>query len=81
MKGSDDHVLHNIVLVWKEHKAIEVETISLGRSFLKHQLKYKDTYLKYIQFIIVHNRFYTNEKLFKMGMKSSNVCVFLQKMN
>ena len=34
----------------------------------------KDTYLKYIQFRTLHHRFYTNELLFKMGIKNSNLC-------
>ena len=35
---------HNIVGKWIENLDIEVETISVGRSFMKHHTKYKDTY-------------------------------------
>ena len=51
---------------------IELETIILGRSFMKHHAKYKDTYLKYIQFRTLHKRFYTHEKLHKI--KRANIC-------
>ena len=45
---------HNIVEKWIENLDIEVETISVGRSFMKHHTKYKDTYLKYAQFRTLH---------------------------
>ena len=53
-----------------------METIGLGRSFMKHHANYKDTYFKYIQFRNLHNRFFTDEKLFKMSIKPSNICGF-----
>ena len=49
---------------------------SFRKSFLQHHLRYKDTYLKYIQFRTLHHRFYTNEKLFKMGIKNLDQCSF-----
>ena len=76
MKDSFSHVSENIVEKWKDSTAIEIETISVGRSFMKHHQKYKDTYLKYIQFRTLHHRFYTNEKLFKVGIKTTNVWCF-----
>ena len=51
-----------------------MESISLGHSFTKHHINYKDTYLKYIQFRTLHYRFYTNDKLFVMSIKQSNMC-------
>ena len=41
MKDSYNHVLNNIVTKMN----IEMETISFGRSFMKHQLQYKDTFI------------------------------------
>ena len=76
MKNSNSHILDNIVSSWEEKTNIEMEYISLGRSFIKHHLRYKDTFLKYIQFGTLHNRFYTNAKLYKMGIKPSNLCGF-----
>ena len=48
----------------------------MRRSFNKHHLIYKDTYLKYIQFRTLYHRFFTNEKLFNIGIKKSNLCCF-----
>ena len=63
MKDSFSHELANAVDKWRKNTEIEIENISLSRSFLKHHLRYKDTYLKYIQFRTLHHRFYTNENL------------------
>ena len=56
IKDSNDHVFDNIVSKWKEKSNVEIETNSVSRSlyvclsFLKHHIKYKDTYQKYLQF-------------------------------
>ena len=41
---------------------------------MKHHRRYKDTYLKYIQFRTLHNRFSTNEKLLKMHLLQTDLC-------
>ena len=61
---------------------IEMETISVSRSFIKHHLKYKDIYLKYIYIYSMKPFticFIQTRKLFKMGIKSSNVRDFCNK--
>ena len=69
MKDSHEHALDNIVTKWKETMDTEMETIRLGRSFMKPHLKYKDTYLKYIQFRTLHNISYTNVNSLKWELK------------
>ena len=69
MKESFDHVLFNISDRWSDITGSDWSTITFSRSFIKHDSYFKDTYLKYIQFHILHKRFYTNAKLFKMGIK------------
>ena len=76
MKDSFSHVLVNAVDKWKENSE---GSFCLSRSFQKHHLKYKDTYLKYIQFRTLHHMFFTNDKLFKMGIKKSDLCSFCLK--
>ena len=39
MNDSFELVLENIVVKWKENIEIEMETISFGRSFMKHDEK------------------------------------------
>ena len=50
-----------------------MESISVSRSFIKHHIVYKDTYLKYIQFRTLHHRFFTNDKSFLIGIKPTNI--------
>ena len=78
IKDSNDHVLHNIATKWHDKTNIEIESYSLGRSFTKHHRYYNDTYLKYIQFRTLHYRFFTNDRLFTMGIKNSNLCGMCQ---
>ena len=74
IKDSNDHVLHNIVTKCNNKTVIALETSGLGRSFTKHHINNKDTYLKYIQFRTLHYRFFINDKFFIMGIKKSNLC-------
>ena len=50
----------------------ELETISLGCLFTKRHTKYKDTYLKYIQFHFLHKIYHM--KLCQMRLKESSIC-------
>ena len=74
IKDSNDTVLDNIVNKWSEKSELEMESICISRSFIKHHTVYKDTYLKYIQFRTLHHRFFTNDILFCIGIKPSNIC-------
>ena len=73
-KDSIDHVLDNIVSKWKENSTLDIDTICVSCSFLKHHIKYKDIYQKYLQFRTLHHRFFTNDKLFTIGIKQSKTC-------
>ena len=74
LKGSNEHILDNICESWKERSGPEFCNFSLSTSFSLHHAMYQNTYLKYIQFSTLHKRFYTNEKLYKMGIKESSIC-------
>ena len=76
MKDSFSHVLDIAVTKWGENTDLDFGSFCLSRSFQKHHLTYKDTYSKYIQLRMLHHRFYTNEKLFKIGIKKSDLCSF-----
>ena len=79
MKQSNNHILETASQKWSSIVEFDLDSFELGRSFHKHHSIYKDTYLKYIQFRTLHHRFFTNEKLFKMGKKKSNLCCFCQR--
>ena len=76
MKITSSSLLDTAVDKWCANSELDFNNFDLNRSFQKHHLIYKDTYLKYIQFRTLHHRFFTNEKLFKMGIKISDQCGF-----
>ena len=54
---------------WEEKTTLNLENIDITRSFVYHN--FTDCYLKYTQFRTLHRRFYTNDKLNKMGIKKT----------
>ena len=76
LKGSSGHILDIASERWGEKTDLNLVSFNLGRSFNYHHHRYKDTYSKYIQFRTLHHRFYTNDLLFKMGIKISDLCSF-----
>ena len=56
--------------------AVEFCPIDISRLFTFHHSIFKDCYLKYTQFRPLHRRFFTNEKLYKMGIKNTASCTF-----
>ena len=74
VKGSNSNILDNIVNTWGKKMDLQLNNFDLSTSFNLHHGCYKNTYLQYIQFRTLHKRFFTNEKLFKMGIKNSPMC-------
>ena len=74
LKGTNTHIIDNISDIWEQKCEIHLATFEICTSFNLHHACYSDTYLKYIQFRTIHKRFYTNDKLFKMGIKKSPNC-------
>ena len=54
LKGSNTHILDNIVSTWNKNTGRNICNHDLSTSFNLHQATYKDTYLKYIQFCTLH---------------------------
>ena len=61
IRDSDDSIINLLENKWSDKAKLEIESISISRSFVKHHTVYKDTYLNYIQFRTLHHRFYTND--------------------
>ena len=79
MKHSNNHILETASQKWSSIVEMDLDSFELSQSFHKHHIIYKDTYLKYIQFRTLHHRFFTNEKLFKMGIEKIEPMLFLSK--
>ena len=60
----------------KWNVCIEVNLIpaEISKSYKRHSTLISDTYAKYIQFRTLHQRFFTNDRLFKMGIKKDPSC-------
>ena len=76
LKGSSETILEIATDKWNEKTQLNLINFGISQSFKYHHLRYKDTYLKYIQLRTLHHRFYTNNLLHKMGIKHSNLCTF-----
>ena len=61
---------------WVTKTELEFSNFELQKSFQLHHASFKDCYLKYTQFRTLHRRFFTNDKLHKMGIKPNNLCTF-----
>ena len=70
MRGNQ--IIGEIQHKWEEKTFLNFENIDISRSFVYHNSIFKDCYLKYTQFRTLHRRFYTNDKLYKMGIKNSD---------
>ena len=81
LKGSNTHILDNIVSSWNKNTVRNICNHDLSTLFNLHQATYTDTYLKYIQLRTLHKSFYTNVKLYKMGIKTSALCTFCNTAN
>ena len=74
LKGSNSNIIDKIVNSWENKCNIQLASFDISTSFYLHHACYNDTYLKYILFQTLHKRFFTNEKLFKMGIRKSPLC-------
>ena len=71
-----NQIIGEVQQKWEEKTLLNFDTMEISKSFVFHNSIFKDCYLKYTQFRTLHRRFYTNEKLFKMGIKTSDKCNF-----
>ena len=73
LKASKDHVLYDTCESWRSKLEIEIDSFSL--SVILTQSFSMIGHLSYVHSVrALHNRFYTNLKLVKTGIKISNIC-------
>ena len=62
---------------WKDKAQIDIDLIRIvSRSFYLHHSSFRNSYLKCTHSQTLHRIICTNGKLFKMGIKRSDCCVF-----
>ena len=73
MLGKNNNILVETSGKWNEKMNLSISSFSIGRSFKKIST-IDDTDLRYIKFRTLHRRFYTNNILYKVGIKDSEMC-------
>ena len=71
-----NQIIGEISTKWQNKTNIEIQNFDFQKSFLLHNRTFTDCFLKYTQFRTLHRRFFTNDKLSKMGIKASDKCTF-----
>ena len=71
-----NQIIGEIHQKWEEKTTLNLVNIDSTRSFVYHNSIFTDCYLKYTQFRTLHRRYYTNDKLYKMGIKNNDRCTF-----
>ena len=59
---------------WNLKGNLSLTPIEISKSFKRHSTLVDDTYAKYIQFRTLHQRFFTNDRLHKIGIKDNSLC-------
>ena len=63
---------------WNSRANLTLTPIEISKSFKRHSSLIDDSYAKYIQFRTLHQCFFTNDRLFKIGIKNNNLCSMCQ---
>ena len=59
---------------WNSKAQLSLTPMEIFKSFKRHSTLIDDSYAKYIQFRTLHQRFFTNDRLFKIGIKNTDLC-------
>ena len=63
---------------WNTKANLSLTPNELSKSFKRHSTIIDDSYAKYIQFRTLHQRFFTNDRLLKIGIKGNDLCGMCQ---
>ena len=78
MYSSTCDILGNVCTKWYDKAGLIFTTQEIRSSFVKTHCIIDDIYLEYIQFRTLHYRFFTNDLLFKIKIKDSELCSMCQ---
>ena len=77
LMGRNSSITENACYKWNEKLTSQIEVFLFKKSFSRIKM-FDDVYLRYIQFRTLRRCFFTNNILFKMNQKTSNLCDFCQ---
>ena len=70
----NDNVIKEIKEKWERNLNEEIDYNVIENAFKEIPKMNENAYQKYLQFKLLHLRTATNEKLFKMNIKNTNIC-------
>ena len=74
LQGRHYNIIEENCEKWNTCDDVDLIPSEISKSFKRHSTLIPDTYAKYVQFRTLHQRFFTNDRLHKMGIKDSPLC-------
>ena len=74
LQGRQYDIVEGACEKWNTSANLSLTYNEMSKSFKRNSILIDDTYAKYIQFRTLHQTFFTNEKLYKIGIKPNDLC-------
>ena len=78
LQGRHYNIVEEACEKWNTKANLSLTPNEMSKSFRRHSTLIDDSYAKYIQFRTLHQRFFTNDRLHKIGIKANNICSMCQ---
>ena len=74
LQGRHYNMIEENCAKWNTCDDVDLIPSEISKSFKRRSVLIPDTYAKYVQFRTLHQRFFTNDRLHKMGIKENSLC-------
>ena len=78
LQGRHFDIVEDACEKWNTKANLALTLIKLSKSFKRHGTLIEDSYAKYVQYRTLHQQFFTNDRLHKIGIKANDVCSMCQ---
>ena len=78
LQGRSYDIFEEACEKWNTKANLSLTPDEMSKSFKRHSTLIDDSYAKYIQFRTLHQRFFTNDRLLKIGIKGNDMCNMCQ---
>ena len=78
LQGRHYDIVEEACEKWNTKANLSLTPNKLSKSFKRHSTLIDDSNAKYIQLRTLHQRFFTNDRLLKIGIKGNDVCGMCQ---